>query len=278
MVICTRENKRLLKEIIELLTGKHISNITLKDKEQHGLVIEEKNVTFDILCEDEETGEEFLVEVQNADKDSFRDRMLAYSTYPVRQQLAEKVQKMRAGEDIDRMDYSLRPVYVISMVNFALKHASNDALEQDYISKYELRNGRNNEILTQSLNFVFLEMGRLKLGPDDKDKCKNLLERFIFSMKYMHLLTERPKGFDDPLLKDLYDATELASMTIDKREKYDKIMTNELDRICEISFARKEGEAEGRAEVARNLLKMGMPVEDIAKATSLSEEEINALK
>ena len=278
MVICTRENKRLLKEIIELLTGKHISNITLKDKEQHGLVIEEKNVTFDILCEDEETGEEFLVEVQNADKDSFRDRMLAYSTYPVRQQLAEKVQKMRAGEDIDRMDYSLRPVYVISMVNFALKHASNDALEQDYISKYELRNGRNNEILTQSLNFVFLEMGRLKLGPDDKDKCKNLLERFIFSMKYMHLLTERPKGFDDPLLKDLYDATELASMTIDKREKYDKIMTNELDRICEISFARKEGEAEGRAEFARNLLKMGMPVEDIAKATSLSEEEINALK
>ena len=63
-------------------------------------------------------------------------------------------------------------------------------------------------------------------------------------------------------------------------------MTNELDRICEISFARKEGEAEGRAEgkaeaqaeIARNLLKMGMPIEEIAKATSLSEEQIAALK
>ena len=49
-----------------------------------------------------------------------------------------------------------------------------------------------------------------------------------------------------------------------------------------IAIGRAEGKAEGKAEtqaeIARNLMEMGMPVEEIAKATSLSEEQIAALK
>lgn len=36
----------------------------------------------------------------------------------------------------------------------------------------------------------------------------------------------------------------------------------------------EEGLAKGRAEVARNLLNMGMSVEDISKATGISKDEI----
>ena len=41
---------------------------------------------------------------------------------------------------------------------------------------------------------------------------------------------------------------------------------------------RAEGLVEGRAETARNLLQMNLSIEDIAKATGLSEIEIEALK
>ena len=41
---------------------------------------------------------------------------------------------------------------------------------------------------------------------------------------------------------------------------------------------RREGKAEGRRETARNLLAMGLSVQDIAKATSLTESEILSLK
>ena len=55
VVVCTPENEKLLIEIIELLIpGKHISHITFLNKEQHGLVIEDKNVTFDLLCKDKD--------------------------------------------------------------------------------------------------------------------------------------------------------------------------------------------------------------------------------
>ena len=36
----------------------------------------------------------------------------------------------------------------------------------------------------------------------------------------------------------------------------------------------EEGLAKGRAEVARNLLNMGMSVKDISKATGISKDEI----
>ena len=39
-----------------------------------------------------------------------------------------------------------------------------------------------------------------------------------------------------------------------------------------------EGKAEGRSEVARSLLAMGLPVEQIVTATGLSAEQVKALK
>ena len=290
VVVCTPENERLLIEILELLLpGKHIASIHFDNKEMHGLVIEEKNVIFDLLCTDKDTGEEFLVEVQNRPKDSFRDRMLYYATYPLREQLTIKIEQVRQemeeqfkkGEKakaIDYMDYSLKPVYVVSMVNFALEHEGADALEQEYISRYDVRNSKNGERFNETLNFVFLEMGRLALGPDEKDQCKNLLERFIFSMKYMHLFTERPAGFDDPLLVHLYTATELATMTVKRRQFYDTAMTNEIDRMCELSFARKEGEAKQQAKTAKAMLADKVAPEVVAKYTGLTTEEVEALQ
>ena len=38
-----------------------------------------------------------------------------------------------------------------------------------------------------------------------------------------------------------------------------------------------QGRAEGKAEVARNLKQMGFPLDNIMRATDLTEEEINAL-
>jgi len=62
---------RVLIQILELLIpGKRISSIAFTNKEKHGLVISEKVVNFDLLCTDAETGEEFLVEVQNAPQNS----------------------------------------------------------------------------------------------------------------------------------------------------------------------------------------------------------------
>ena len=276
-------------------------------------MLSEKVTIFDLLCQDADTGEEFLVEVQNAPDRTYRDRALYYSLVPVRDQMERKQRygkgkeeepKSKAKEEMRRkMDYSIRPVYVISLVNFDFKHASPETLEDGYVSRYELRSGKSGELMTNALNFVFVEMARLPYAKDEYDKCRNRLERFIFAFKYMHTFVEFPDSFrSDALLGKLAKAAELANMSVLKREEYDTAMKDEFARLVENNCAREEGRAEGRAEgiaeglekgkaegraegareqaiqSARNFLKLGFPVEVIAQGTGLTAEEVEALR
>ena len=150
-----------------------------------------------------------IVEMQFSAQASFRDRMLYYSTFPIRSQLMERFKTIvEGGESASKkMDYSLRPVYVISILNFKMKHDREETLEDGMISRYELRSERSGELMTDALHFVYLELDRLRWKQDEQDKCRTLLEQLAFSLKYGHLLKERPQDFEDELLRRLFDAT-----------------------------------------------------------------------
>ncbi len=289
------ENEALFKDIIEfLIPGKHISKIEKLDKEKHGLVVSEKVVIFDLLCQDADTGEEFLVEVQNAPDRTFKDRALYYSLVPVREQMERKLidaLSQEEGDDDeqdvsekekkerDKMDYSIRPVYVISLVNFNLKHDSPEALEDEYVSRYELRSVRNGELMTEALNFIFVEMDRLPYRKNEYSKCKNRLERFIFAFKYMHTFVEFPREFEtDPMLGKLAKAAELAKMSVLKREEYDTAMKDILARLSEINTAKAEERTEAMAEVAKAMLADDVDLAKIAEYTGLTVDEVQALQ
>lgn len=80
VVICNPRNERLMMDIIELLIpGKHLSGITFIEKEKHGLVVTEKSTNFDLLCKEKDTGEEFLVELQNRFQDSYKTTKIRQS-------------------------------------------------------------------------------------------------------------------------------------------------------------------------------------------------------
>ena len=79
------ENEDLFIEILQLLIpGKRISSIRSADKEKHGLVVSEKVVIFDLLCQDADTGEEFLVEVQNACRSRRIGQLISRKTSRIR--------------------------------------------------------------------------------------------------------------------------------------------------------------------------------------------------
>ena len=112
---------------------------------------------------------------------------------------------------------------------------------------------------------------------NEEKKCKTLLEKFVFSMKYMHTLKARPESFMEDLLRLLYNATELGSMTIEQRERYEETMRNELDISLEKRYVKEEafkeglaeGEAKGREDVARKMLAAGIDVAIIKEMTDI---------
>ena len=117
VAVCAPGNEGLLIKIIELLIpGKHIKTLVLRDKENHGLSVSDKITTFDLYCTSE-NGEQFIVEMQHSPQKNYADRMLCYATYPIRAQLSSKLEKRREGIKVDKTDYSLCPVYVVSILN-----------------------------------------------------------------------------------------------------------------------------------------------------------------
>ena len=286
VVVCAPGNEELLARIIELMVpGKTVTGLELREKENHGLSVSDKITNFDLFCTSD-TGEQFIVEMQFSPQNNYADRMLCYATYPIRAQLSKKLaerrEKAEKGGSLDKMDYGLMPVYVISLLNFSIRHESSDVLENGLVSRYAIRNDRNGELMTEALQFVYLELGRLKITKDEPEKCRTLLEKFAFSLRYMHELPERPASFEEDILKMLYNAAEFANMPVERQTEYEIVMRNELDIIAEKNYAREEGRAEGRTEnsreIAKKLLQEGISIEVIQRVTGLSEKEIAGLE
>ena len=83
----------------------------------------------------------------------------------------------------------------------------------------------------------------------------------------------------------LCDACEIAAFTPDKRIIYDNKLMTELDIQAQKDYAVKEalaegeakGKAEGRVEIARNMLAEGIDKILICKITGLSEDALRCL-
>ena len=287
IVVCAPGNEPLLIRLIEtLIPGKKIRSLERLDKENHGLVISDKNTTFDLFCTSE-AGEQFIVEMQFAEQETYRERMLFYATYPLRAQMDARIRAVErlSGITRDRMDYRLHPVYVLSMLNFSLPHEGDEALEEGLVSRFSIRNDGNGEMMTDALHFIYLELGRLERKKGEEALCRTPLERLAYSLKYMHMLDERPNGFDDDLQQMLFTATELAGMTQEQRQEYDKTMTTKIDIIEQQETARKrgleegmeKGRLEGLLDVAGKMRAEGLPAELICRITGLSAEQLKAL-
>ena len=279
----------------KLLPGKHITEIEYTDKEHPGLFLSEKKSIFDLECK---AGDEsFVVEMQVQKKSSFQDRVLYYSTFWLREQLMtplEEIQALTTEKKKEIADYKLRPVYLVSIVNFKLKHQSAEALDEGLISRYSIRNENADENMTEALHFVFLELGRMTYGPKEDYKCKNPLERLAFLFKNGEELTHLPESFEkDKEISELLKSMEIMKYTDEQRRRYEAEIFATLEKNSELKAARddgieegfergvekgvKQGIEQGVRTVAQNLKASDIPPETIARVTGLTLEQIEAL-
>ena len=86
------------------------------------------------------------------------------------------------------------------------------------------------------------------------------------------------------MLGKLASAAELANLPVERLNKYEKDMIDELDRELQKDFAVEKGREEERAkhraeilQIAKSLRASGMLVEEVARHTGLSPEEISSI-
>ena len=92
----TEANKDLLVSFLNsLLDGKEkITDLTYLNSENLGSTEYDRKAVFDVYCENEK-GEKFLIEMQKAEQQFFKDRSVFYSTFLIRTRQRRAIEVIR---------------------------------------------------------------------------------------------------------------------------------------------------------------------------------------
>lgn len=103
------------------------------------------------------------------------------------------------------------------------------------------------------------------------------------AVEWMEFLAAPSKGVIEMLaeknqkIKKAYELLQIISQDKKARMLYETREAELRDQLTRMKSEKVKGRAEGRMEVAKNLLEMGMEISMVAKATGMTEEEIKEL-
>ena len=267
-VFGTEANKDLLISFLNQLMGltgdSEITDVTYLNPEQLGDNINERRAVYDVYCSTG-NGEHFIVEMQKAKQDHFKDRALYYSSFAIREQGTK-------GSIMKPWDYKLMPVYVVGILNFVM-----DEDDEKVITRVTLKDDRNREF-NKNLQFIFIEMPKFT---KEEPELETFLDKWLYVIKNISRLDDKPQALTEGIFKKLFDVAEISQFSKLDRAEYEESLKVFWDFSNVLSTAERKGRVEGERETnLRNAKKMkqkGLTSEDIAEITGLTKEEIEGL-
>ena len=256
-------NKDLLLDFLnELLHKKEgkIVHLTYLKSDYLGRSEEDRKAIFDLHCENEH-GEKFIVEMQKTKQNFFKDRALYYSTFPIVEQAIQ-------GD----WNYELKAVYTVAILDFVFDEDKNEVDKYRY--DVMLTDIDTHKIFYKKLMFIYLEMPKFN---KDVDELENHFEKWMYVLKNLKRLDRLPDKLREKVFEKIFAAAEIANLSKEEYKQYITSLNAYRDFKNSIDTARDEGKAEGKAEIAKNLLNLGIPIDTIIASTSLTKEEIEKL-
>ncbi|AMA48549.1 Rpn family recombination-promoting nuclease/putative transposase [Flavobacterium covae] len=260
-------SKNLLIDFLNTLLPQHdqIKELSFKNTEQLGITDLDRKAIYDIYCQNEK-GEKFIVELQKAKQNYFKERTIYYSTFPIREQ-AEK------GE----WNYNLKAVYCVGVLDFTFDDYESEPEKSEVVHTIKLKN-QNGKVFYDKLTYIYLEMPNFKKQETD---LNSRLDKWLYFIKNLEDFQNIPTIFKDEVFTQAFEKAELANFGQWELDKYESSLKvyRDLKSIIDTAFddGKEEGKIEGKIETAKSLKKLGISIEIIIQSTGLTQEEINKL-
>lgn len=272
-------SKPLLIDFLNALLPRpdKIVDLSFKNTEQLGRTDLNRKAVYDIYCENER-GEKFIVELQKAKQNYFKERTVYYSTFPIQEQ-AEKGQ----------WDFNLKAVYCIGILDFTFDDDEGEPGRSEVVHTIKLKN-EHNRIFYDKLTYIYLEMPNFGLG---ETELRSRLDQWLYFIKHLEDFQSIPSIFKDAVFIQAFETAELANLNPRERDSYEyslkvfRDLANTYDYAVQtarneglaqgIAEGREEGRAEEKLEMAKKLKQKGLSFSDIAGLTGLSEDKIAGL-
>jgi predicted transposase/invertase (TIGR01784 family) len=269
-------NKDLLTDFLNtLLPDKHqIKVLEFHNPELLGPASSDRRAIFDVYCENDKH-EKFIVEMQKAEQENFKDRSLYYVTHPIRAQ----------GKK-GRWDFNLKTVYFIGILDFIYDENEADPL---LIREVSLKD-QNGKEFYEKLKMTYIQM---PLFTKTESELKTHRDKWLYFLKNLPDLEHIPAIMKEKVFKKAFRTAEFASMPTKEQERYEHDLHDYWTYLSSLRKAKKDGMAKGmvkgmtkgiakgraaeKIEIAQNMKKDGVDPNVIAQYTGLSPQEIERL-
>ena len=281
-------NKPLLISFLNsLFAGKKvITDIHFLNKEMLGINVEDRNSIYDVYCTSD-TGEHFIVEMQNRNHKNFKNRAVYYVSKAITWQ----------GERGPEWVFDLKAVYGIFFMNFRQKGWEDKLRLEGLVIDPD-----SHKVLLDTTHYIFLQLPAFQ---KEESECETDFERWIYVLKNMDTLDRLPFKARMAVFKRLEDIVEIAALSKEDRLRYEESVKVHRDNLAVEAYAletgwekgheegwneghkegwnlglevgKTEGERNTNLKNAYNLKQLGVSIDIIAQATGLTEEEIKQL-
>ena len=283
-------NKDLLISFLNsLFKGREVvRDLTYLNGENLGNGYGDRRAIFDVYCENEQ-GETFIVEMQKAEQQFFKDRSIFYSTFAIQNQGKKGI-----------WDFNLKGVYTVGILDFVFPDHEypKDSLRHEV----KLVDVDDKHVFYDKLTFLYLEMPKFS---KKEDELKTMYDKWLFVLHNLSRLMKRPAALQERIFTRLFEPAEIALYTPEERQDYEdslkvyRDMKNVLDTAelkgmkkgmkkgleKGLEKGRKEGLKKGieqgsfeeRRKNARAMKDLGLPLETIAKVTGMTADDIEKI-
>ena len=284
-VFADRNNKDILIGVLNQILPPEARIEDIKeysDREQRRDVPYGKKTVLDLVCVDR-NDRTFVVEMQASEEDFFFERCVYYASGLYHLELSDGVRYK-----------GLRPVYVVSFLNYRLRHDDESLWDTDhFISHWRFTEKRTGMVADQTISVIFVEM---TLFTKTLEECVTEFDRLFYIFKNSEGFQRIPEWIEEAggISRRLAEACEVAAFDKEKKLKYEIDKMNEWDIQAQKEYAvrkgleeglqkglregREEGLEQGREEtrlsIARKLFEAGTPVDVIVNCTGVDDGTI----
>jgi len=143
------------------------------------------------------------------------------------------------------------------------------------------------KVFYDKLEYIYVEISKFNKPLEELD---TLYEKWLYALKNLYKLTQRPKELCDKVFDRLFEEAEIAKFTPQEMREYETSKMAYRDIKNSVDTAKREGIAEGMEkgmkkgmnqkalDIARNMLADGVDINLIMKYSGLTQEQIEKLK
>ena len=277
----TEKNKdiliKFLNDMVVFKEGKPIVDVTFLKTIQDPEISSKKTSVVDILCTDQDQNT-YVVEMQVASHKGFEKRAQYYAAKAY-------VSQMDKGGKYE----NLKEVIFLAIANFTMFPQ-----KESYKSDHVILDRDNHQHDLKDFSFTFLELEKFHKTITE---LSSMIEKWCYYFKHAQETT--PEDLDriigqDLVIKRAYEELDRFYWQEEELLAYEDALKKDRDYESSMEQKYDEGKAEGiqegekrgiekgkveeRLDIARHMLKKGLPVTTIADITGLSQQKIEEMQ